>query len=592
MINGITYFRLKPKYEGDIVKNAGLEGCDIDKNFRFLEDKIVDKLTVSDDGMDLIITFRDGTTVTGEDVLANHFRYEFDKENGVLNIIDGNGDVISIDGLVSVDMLDEYLNHEYVISTDNTLIGNGQNTRPLGIHPMYRTGLYRAVDRLIDTELDEVLPLPEELRSGDRFLVNEAYSTYGTLYNYQGVLDIMNMLENDGSPWRVPTKADWDDMLNALEPNPADRNHNSTESNVTLGRIAGAILRQNDMWEFISQTPDSQSCIPSFGFDALPSGYGDDNKGLRYFGTETLSKFDNQITQRTTFWTSSYDDHNVAYIKSIGNRTNKVYQDIANGHEYFSLRLVKDYDGLNYSEFEDILGETYTTCLMPTKDGGHKVWTSVNISITGYDGFEINERNYYTPDEYEEEGNIRYFIWEWTGDGWMRNEMRRGESVYVDTRRVYGYEEITPEEEVIPQKDWTYFIDEESFNEAIPQATATTPVYVAYGNCQFVYVVTSYDETHTFEEISDEERNNPTFESPLYAKVEGTCDITYYIKRLETANTYLENVVTETDEDSGIYLLKLFDNPTKPYLALVQITGGNAGNGKTYDDIPDSWLGN
>ena len=90
MINGITYFRLKPKYEGDIVKNAGLEGCDIDKNFRFLEDKIVDKLTVSDDGMDLIITFRDGTTVTGEDVLANHFRYEFDKENGVLNIIDGN----------------------------------------------------------------------------------------------------------------------------------------------------------------------------------------------------------------------------------------------------------------------------------------------------------------------------------------------------------------------------------------------------------------------------------------------------------------------------------------------------------------------
>ena len=581
MINGITYFRLKPKYEGDIVKNAGLEGCDIDKNFRFLEDKIVDKLTVSDDGMDLIITFRDGTTVTGEDVLASNLNYEFDKENGVLNIRYNNGEICdTIDGLVSIEMLEKYLDDDYSISTDNTLVGDGRNINPLAIHPMYRNGMYRAVDRLIDTGMHEEIPT-EGLYPGDRFLVSENYSTYGVLYNYDGVMQIMEMLAGENSPWRVPSKEDWDDMLNALEPVVENRNHNSTESNVMLGNMAGMRLRQNGSWHLVGVEGSSEECLQTFGFDALPSGYANDARILSFFSNTTKSPYDGEYMERTTFWTTRSFERNVAYIKSIGNRSNGVYQDIANGNEFFSIRLVKDYNGVNFNEVENILGETYTTTLMPSESGHQKIWTNVNISIvTG-----LNDRLYFLPTEYDAEGNTRYFIWEWTGNRWMRNEMLRGESVYIDQINNYSYAEITPTTTDVSEIEWECYATEE---EILPYANATSAEYVAVGNCEFEYEPIS-EEISDAEEVDEIPTTDITYDSPKYIKKMNTsggiCHYDYYEKVLTEADKYFKKTITESFEN-GIYLLKKVKVDDDYILQLVCISGSNT----TYSDFPPSFF--
>ena len=58
MINGITYFRKNSPYVGDVTKNCGLDGYEVDNNFFVLEGRDVKSLQVI--GNDIVITLLNG----------------------------------------------------------------------------------------------------------------------------------------------------------------------------------------------------------------------------------------------------------------------------------------------------------------------------------------------------------------------------------------------------------------------------------------------------------------------------------------------------------------------------------------------------
>ena len=115
-----------------------------------------------------------------------------------------------------------------------------------------------------------------------------------------------------------------------------------------------------------------------------------------------------------------------AYAKRFDYNKSSVYQDIVPSSLYLSLRLVKDFNGNNYFEREDILTDSYPTILMPSMKTGHKVWTSVNIALSNrcYNAIQPNDGQGITMMK-------KYFIYEWDGKKWLVNEVREGEIVVV-----------------------------------------------------------------------------------------------------------------------------------------------------------------
>ena len=280
------------------------------------------------------------------------------------------------------------------------------------------------------------------------------------LCNYDGIKKISCDLIGSNSEWRIPTKDDWDDMLNAIEPCAEDRTHSGAASNTYFGRFAGKFLKSKYLWRsegcndenagtcFDYSPADScvnecncghntDECDPmhcgeyhtchhrhkkcdhrgidKYGFTVTPAGYADDGLLYGYFG------------ERGMFWTASVSRSGAsAYAKRFDYNKSSVYQDIVPSTLYLSLRLVKDYDGDNYFEREDILTDSYPTVLMPSVKTGHKVWTSVNVALSNrcYNAMQPNDGQGITMMK-------KYFIYEWTGRKWITNEVKEGEVVAV-----------------------------------------------------------------------------------------------------------------------------------------------------------------
>ena len=343
------------------------------------------------------------------------------------------------------------------VSTDGTILGNGTMRKPIGVSPIAKTGQYRPVKKIIDTTNDEKLPVIPDVFPGDRFLTIEKVSDYGMLYNYKGLKKIACALRDSNSPWRIPTKEDWDDMLNAVEPFDEFKNHDDTRSNKFLGKFAGKLLKSVDLWKEDDDFCDEEShmncsevnndcphgptthCNPDycgeygscchrkhiddrgidkFGFKAKPAGYANEAKDFMYFG------------ERAYFWTASNHDYRDAYIKAFTYNKSSVLQDIMAADNYMSVRLVKDYNGENYFENEDIIGNNYSTVLMPSVTKGNTVWTSINVS---FDCCDCNcKSNHIYPNNGEDLDFVtKYFTNEFTGKGWLKKEITEGESVVV-----------------------------------------------------------------------------------------------------------------------------------------------------------------
>lgn len=455
-MNAITYFKLRSPYEGDVTKNCALSGSEVDNNFFTLEGRDIKSVELVDDKITInLINGEKLTTGSLTENCVKDLAIDFDEVNGILTITH-NGITQTISGFAT-----DY-NIAQAAAVDGTIIGNGLPDKPLGISPVYKTGQYKPVKTIIDRTNNEKLPSRKESIVGDRFLTIENVNDYGYLYNYNGLKRIACQLNEIGSEWRIPTKQDWDDMLNAIEPVEEDKNHADPRSNTYLGRFAGKFLKSKDGWkkESNEQSCEDETCfdyteeaispecncnkpikchpnycgeygscrhrchighngIDKYGFRILPSGYSTEAKDYLYFN------------ERAYFWTASNHDYRDAYIKVFSYNKSNVLQDIFASDNYLSVRLVKDFNGENYRENEEILGGSYPTVLMPSVSHGKAIWTSVNLSVTEAN-CDCHGDDFVLPNNGEGMSYTKkYFINEWNGKEWLKKEVSDGESVVV-----------------------------------------------------------------------------------------------------------------------------------------------------------------
>ena len=449
MSKGLTYFRLTSPYEGDITKNCALDGYEVDSNFFTLEGRDVKSVNVN--GNELVITLVNGETISTLNAFADFTKditFDFDTTNGVL-YIKRNGVTQTINGFATT------YNTGEAVATDGTVKGDGKPSNPIGLSPMYKTGMYRPVKKVVDMTRCETLPC--DAMPGDRYVTIENISEYGFLYNYEGVKKIACDLVACNSPWRIPTKDDWDDMLNAIEPCDEDKEHASATCNRYFGKFAGKFLKSKDFWK-MKTCGNANTCIdygngdntyptctcgktnicaptycgeygscqhrPQFfpnrgidkyGFRITPAGYTDDGGQFGYF------------LERAWSWTASNKQYSNAYTKRFEYNKSTVYQDVISTKYNLSLRLIKDYNGDNYFERENILGVPYSTVLMPSQKKGKAIWTSVNIAFSNkcYNPVLPNDGMGLTYTK-------KYFLNEWDGRKWLKNEISEGESVVIE----------------------------------------------------------------------------------------------------------------------------------------------------------------
>ena len=459
-MKGLTFFKLISPYKEDRTKNCGLLGTEIDDNFFNLKENDIKDAYLENDTLVMERINGDVIRITGiTEGCAKDLDIKYDAEQGAL-IITNDGVTTMVTGFTTPQQINMQ------IFSDNTIDGKGTMEKPLSLSPLFMTGQYKPATKVIDMTKNEKLPDPKTLSVGDRYVTIESISDFGYLYDYNGVSKISADLRDSCSPWRVPTKEDWDNMLNAVEPRPEDRNHDKVNSNKYLGRFAGKLLKSVNFWKLESNYPDCcdpcdpchhdccnnlggyskdvtydigceeqdpycepvcgtihnhcHPCKPDpypnrgidkYGFAAVPAGYGDDGNQIGYFG------------ERGWYWTATNSQCLNAYTKRFEYDKSTVFQEIIGVNNLLSLRLVKDYDGDNYNERESILGSEYSTVLMPSKNG-KTIWTSTNIAFTN---------RYYNPVAPNNGIGLTYtkkfFVNEWNGKRWLKNELRDGESI-------------------------------------------------------------------------------------------------------------------------------------------------------------------
>ena len=229
---GVKYFKLVSKYDGDYTKNCGLTGEEIDGNFHFLRGYDIKGLYINEETGDLVIE-----RVNGEQLSAKvgeklcDFVIDFDPITGVLTYTTYNGNTYKVEGFLTE-------SSSIKMSTDHTIDGTGQIMDPLRLSNIATTGTYKPSETVIDCTNNEKLPKGESVGKGYRVVTKEFIDKIGKLYTLDGVREIMKSLEL--TEWRVPTKDDWDNMLNSKELFDEERNHHLTYSNASLGKNAGA----------------------------------------------------------------------------------------------------------------------------------------------------------------------------------------------------------------------------------------------------------------------------------------------------------------------------------------------------------------
>ena len=406
----------------DYVKGASLSGGEVDLNFNTLEGRTIKKVELVGDALEITLLNGRVLSCSMSGVAAvRSLSFDYDRENGTLRVfVNGSEEPTVIGGFVSERELRRV--KDTGVLSDNTLSGNGTPTFPLSVAHAFRPGMVKPVINYV-----EELPT-EGMSAGDRYVTKENIDVYGALYNYKGVLSIMKSLE--GTPWRVARKEDWDDMLNALEPEFADRNHHLHECNVYLGESANHYIDTDNR-----------------DFNLVYCGYAYEEEDLHvvYNGT------------RVGWWTATHDDDKSAYMKRIDLMADGVYQDIVDGKNFYSVRLVRDVMPDETAGAEEIMGKVYNTSLMPSLYRGLRLWTSTNFTsdlepVT--EEYETTETTtdcngettttttvtteviddmtdaIYRPEEYPASVAENY-ICEWNGSRWIKYRVDKYDAFYV-----------------------------------------------------------------------------------------------------------------------------------------------------------------
>ena len=422
-LTGVTYFKLKSKFPGDYTKNCGLLAEEIDKNFYFLRGYDI-KDVFLDDERNLIITRVDKCYPPIKVNLDEEFKktiFEFDRVNGTIIVTYPDGTKDTMEGFL-------VQGKDVRVATDASIDGDGGVYNPLRIAGVERTGTFAPVESFIDIT-DNMGTLPEGEYRGQRIVSKEKIDVFGRLYTMQAVKEIQCALTATGSEWRVPSKKDWDDLLNSLECEEY-RNHSAITSS-WLGEVAGSALKSKRLWEF--NEFDNPCELPSEGHDVLglrilPVGVTPDRNDILQAPDSDVEGFG----KMTGMWTSTINPEGNAFVKIFGYNHAEVYQDTYGNGARLSLRLVKEYRYDNSDDVEYILGLPYPTQLVHGihKDYPYiKVWTKINFYSNEFDGCTYKGWSAVTEDD--RSLKTVYYINEFIEGKWHKKQMREGDSVVI-----------------------------------------------------------------------------------------------------------------------------------------------------------------
>lgn len=478
VVDGVIYFKLKSEFDGDYTKHCGLLGEEIDKNFYFLRGYDIDSIFV-DENRNLIINRVDKDYAPlvvniGEEL--EHPKFDLNKNTGTITVTYPDGTTSKMEGFLIE-------GQDIRIVTDGSLTGNGTIFNPLRLTPIERTGTLAPANEYYDlTNGNEFNKIPDGKGKGYRVVTKEKKDNFGYLYSYDAVEAIQKDLIDSGSQWRIPSKADWDELLDALEC-PEDRNHSASTCN-WLGRFAGSGLKSANMWKEFVNLPTEDSVIGQDvkGLTIYPVGITSGRNGALSDSSHDIEGF----TQIAGMWTTTKDSDDNVYVKIFGYNSAKVNQDTYGDGARMSIRLVKDYSDDNYEKIETILGLPYPTELVYGIHDDYKyakVWTKINFyEADKYNGIRSEEWSAVT--NYERGIKIMYFINEWDGTRWDRKPLSNGESIVIIDKDGLSYHEWRIiNEELIDVADALVIEFNKDFsevNESIVELSAKTQEIIIF----------------------------------------------------------------------------------------------------------------
>ena len=469
-MKGLYFYKLNSPYSEDVTKNCKLTINEIDSNFLSLKDEDIASAEFDRKSKSLVLTRNNGEQLI---VDLSDVTYDLNVETSCsadegasitisYDGADGNK-TVTFDHIVTVDNLRSVIGSDLLtkVITDGTLKGDGTISSPLGLSGTEKSGMIAPVKGRLD--LTKGGKLPEVAKLGTRYITIEYVNDYGYLYNGEALAKITESLEKEGKGWRVPTKADFDVLLNSIEP--CDyQNHNSAKCHIDLGLVAGKYLKTECGWlgepdcECTSTAPmtgcsvqdqvssedtdyvegeqnieitdepnlnlESYQGVDKYGMGILPSG----NAILDAFNRPQANYF----KEKSFFWTSTHvhgDIDQDVYVKVFDWNKTTVSQAAECPSPYYSVRLVKDYDGSNYFDSEYIDGVLYKTILFPKS---RQVWLATNYAKN--EGFETSGVPMITDVNNGEvlEKRKALFVNEWNGEYWEKRALNEGETVVVE----------------------------------------------------------------------------------------------------------------------------------------------------------------
>ena len=469
-MKGLYFYKLNSPYSEDVTKNCKLTINEIDSNFLSLKDEDIASAEFDRKSKSLVLTRNNGEQLI---VDLSDVTYDLNVETSCsadegasitisYDGADGNK-TVTFDHIVTVDNLRSVIGSDLLtkVITDGTLKGDGTISSPLGLSGTEKSGMIAPVKGRLD--LTKGGKLPEVAKLGTRYITIEYVNDYGYLYNGEALAKITESLEKEGKGWRVPTKADFDVLLNSIEP--CDyQNHNSAKCHIDLGLVAGKYLKTECGWlgepdcectstapmtgcsvqdqvssedtDYVegeqnieitdepNLNPESYQGVDKYGMGILPSG----NAILDAFNRPQANYF----KEKSFFWTSTHvhgDIDQDVYVKVFDWNKTTVSQAAECPSPYYSVRLVKDYDGSNYFDSEYIDGVLYKTILFPKS---RQVWLATNYAKN--EGFETSGVPMITDVNNGEvlEKRKALFVNEWNGEYWEKRALNEGETVVVE----------------------------------------------------------------------------------------------------------------------------------------------------------------
>ena len=239
---------------------------------------------------------------------------------------------------------------------------------------------------------------------------------------------MQTVLANDSSEWRVPSKADWNKLLDHVEAEAWAKNcepgepptHESNESSIDLGKYAGKMLKERKMWN--NATPDAIG-VDKYEFSVLPVGY---ILKTNQAGTSGDGDVIDYLYKSAGFWCDA-PISNDSFAKFFDDDKATVSQSVEGPDTKLSIRLVKDYDGTNKLECEYIptIGMTVFT-----RQIGDQIWTDMNVSSSIFGGVYPAEWDTIAGDVTTD---VVFLINEWDGENWIKSRLTVGNSIVMKT---------------------------------------------------------------------------------------------------------------------------------------------------------------